>query len=283
MSITWGSLQRLMGSGLAGAAALVFTQSPATGQQAHGGAQGEPGLHVNPRWKECSIQLDPALTQEAWRQFTGEAGLVVYFRPLVDAAPMGAGRFEVSLVQWKTGIDDHDAAWNDTFVHPDSTHWLFEGSGLAFPGLTLRAGVTNRTDVAAYVTKNQNANYGFYGGQLQHALVGDRQSKWAASARASFVSLFGPDDVDLTVFGVDLVASRKVAVTRQASIAPYAVVTGSLTRSHEKSAVVTLADENVLGAQATLGVAAQLLAARVAVEYGVARVPSFSLKVGVGL
>ena len=281
MSTTSSSL-RLMSIGLAGAAALVFTQSPAGAQQANGTHSG-PKLHVNPRWKECSIMLDPSLTQEAWRQFTGEAGVVVYFRPLVDAAPMGAGRFELSLVQWKTGIDDHDAAWNDTFVHPDSTHWLFEGHGLAFPGLTLRAGVTDRIDVAAYFTKNQNANYGFYGGQVQHALLGDRQSKWAASARVSFVSLFGPEDVDLTVYGIDFVASRKVMVTRQASIAPYAVLTGSLSRSHEKSAVVNLADESVWGAQATVGVAAQFLAARVAAEYMVARVPSFSLKVGVGL
>ena len=282
MGIAWGSQLRLLGYGLAEAAALAFTQSTANAQQTQSNRPGGPPLHVNPRWKECSIQLDAVLTQAAWRQFTGEAGVVVYFRPLVDAAPLGAGRFEVSLLQWKTGIDDHDAAWNDTFVHPDSAHVLFEGSGLAFPGLTARAGVTNRTDVGAYVTKNPNANYGFYGAQVQRSLWGGDRSGWAASARLSFVSMFGPEDLDFRVYGLDLVASRRFPVTRRASISPYAVVTTSFSRAHEKSGVVTLADESVLGAQASVGVAAQFLAARLSVEYAMARVPSFSLKVGLG-
>src|SRR5947209_19837513 len=97
--------------------AVALLHSPAGAQK----------LHVNPRWKECSFQLDPSLTQSAWHQFAREAGLVTYFRSLTDAEPMGRGRVELSLLQWQTGIHDSDAAWNDTFVHPDSTHWLFEG------------------------------------------------------------------------------------------------------------------------------------------------------------
>src|SRR5687768_10097964 len=139
------------------ALAVGMFETPAAAQQ------NTPRLHVNPRWHECSFQLDASLTQAAWRQFTQEAGLVAYFRPLSDARPMGRGKFEVSILQWETGIDAGDAAWNDTFVHPDSTHWLFEGSRLAFPGLMIRAGITSRTDVGLYVTKSPGANYGFAG------------------------------------------------------------------------------------------------------------------------
>src|SRR5687768_9151675 len=71
-------------------------------QAQHHGGDKDVELHVNPRWKECSFQLDPSLTQKAWREFTSEAGLVVYFSPLTDAKPMGAKNFEVSLLQWKT-------------------------------------------------------------------------------------------------------------------------------------------------------------------------------------
>ena len=264
------------------ACALAVMPTAAYAQHSHPGGDAHPELHVSPRWKECSIQLDPSLTPEAWRQFTGEGAVVTYFRPLADAAPLGKGKFEVSLLQWKTGIDDHDAAWNDTFVHPDAEHVLFEGSGLKFPGLTIRAGVTDRTDVAVYATKNPNANYGFFGAQLQRGLFGGRSSGWAAAARLSFMSLYGPEDVDLSVYGVDLVASRRFALTRRVSISPYAVVTTSLSRSHEKSALVNLPDESVWGTGGTLGVAAQLGVARVAVEYGVGRVPSLSLKIGFG-
>src|SRR5688572_20023609 len=93
------------------ALAIALTPRPGTAQaHQHGPGNGDgPILHVNTRWKECSIQLDPALTQAAWRQFTREAGLVAYFRPLSDAQPMGKGKFELSVVQWQTNINDHDA------------------------------------------------------------------------------------------------------------------------------------------------------------------------------
>lgn len=256
--------------------ATVFVQMPV------GAQSGKPTLHVNPRWKECSFQLDRSLTQSAWHQFTQEAGLVAYFRPLSDARPMGKGHFELSMLQWKTGIDGSDAAWNDTFVHPDSTHWLFEGSGLQFPGLMARAGLTDRTDVGLYLTKSPGANYGFYGAQLQQSLTRSTTTDWSAAARVSFVSMYGPEDLDFRVYGVDLLGSRQFALTRWAAVSPYVGVSTYLSTSHEKTVAVSLDDERVLGAQAMIGAAVQLSAARLGVEYNVARVPSLSLKVGIG-
>lgn len=243
---------------------------------------GTPTLHVNTRWKECSFQIDPSLTQAAWRQFSEEAGLVVYFRPLADARPMGRGNFEISALKWKTGIDDADAAWNDTFVHPDSTHYLFEGSGQEIPGLMLRAGVSGRTDVGVYFTKSPGANYGFVGGQVQYNLM-QSASDWTASTRLSVVSMYGPDDLTFAVYGVDLLASRKLDVARWAAVSPYAGVSTYLASAHEKTSAVALNDENVIGMQATVGAAVQLSKARLGVEYNVAKVSSFSFKVGFGL
>lgn len=257
--------------------AIAVTHTPAAAQ-----GSGRPHLHDNGRWDECSIQLSSALTQGAWRRFTQEAGLVAYFRPLADARPLGGGRFELSAVQWETAIDDADAAWNDTFVHPDSTHYLFDGSGLKFPGLMVRAGVSAGTDVGLYVTKNPNANYGFVGGQLQRRLVGGEERGWDASARASFVSLYGPADMNLTVYGMDLVASREMRLTRWASVSPYVGVSGYLSTSHEKTSAVALENERVAGSQAMAGAVLQLSKARIAAEYNVARVRTISIKVGFG-
>jgi hypothetical protein len=257
------------------ALAVVLTHSTAA-------AQSDPKLHVSSSWKECSLQLDPSLTQSAWRQFTREAALVVYFRPVADARPLGRGKFEASIVQWKTGIDARTSAWNDTFVHPDSTHWLFEGSGLEFPGLTARVGVTNRTDAGFYYTKNPNANYGFAGAQVQHAFIADPASAWALSARASVVSLFGPKDIGFHAYGADVITSRTLRLNRWAALSPYASVSGYLSQSHEKSALVSLEDVTTGGSQATLGAALQLSVARLGAEYSVATVRSVSLKVGVG-
>ena len=256
------------------AAAIALLSTSAT-------AQSRPKLHVNPRWKQCSIQLDPSLTQSAWHQFTQEAGQVVYFRPLTDARPMGRGKFEFSLMQWQTNVDDNTSAWNDTFVHPDSTHWLYEGGGLQFPGLAFRAGVSSKTDVGLYFTKNFQANYGVYGLQLQQNLVSGANG-WDVSARASFASLFGPADVDLNVYGVDVVTSWKHWKVGPTTVTPYAGVATYLASSHEKTTAVNLADERVVGAMGTVGTALQFSVMRVAAEASVSRVPSIALKVGIG-
>src|SRR5688500_10392699 len=91
----------------AAAAIAMAITTPARAQHVHGGTHpaGTPHLHTSSRWKECSFQLDASLTKEAWQQFTREAGMVIYFRPLSDARPMGKGSFELSAMQWRTGID----------------------------------------------------------------------------------------------------------------------------------------------------------------------------------
>jgi hypothetical protein len=273
---------------LALVAMMGVPAAPALAQNFHSGHAHAPfaggknvTLHINPRWKECSFQLDASLTQAAWRQFAGEAGVVLYFKPLVDARPMGRGNYELSLLQWNTGIDDTEAAWNDTFVHPDSAHWLFEGSGLNFPGLTGRIGVTDRTDVGVYYTVSPGANYGIAGLQVQHNLIDDRASNWAAAMRLSYNQLNGPEDMAFAVAGADFVASRKYGMLGgRLAVSPYAGVSTTLSRAQEKSAVVELDDEHVFGAQATLGAVAEFSVARVAFEYSAARVQSMSLKIG---
>ena len=260
------------------ASAVLATAPVSAAAQHHKNIQ----LHVNPRWDECSFQLDPSLTQSAWRRFTQEAGLVAYFRPLTDARPVGKGRFEVAALQYTTPVDDASSAWNDTFVHPDSTHWLYEGNGLTFPGLAGRVGLSDRVDVGAYFAQNPNANYGFYGGQVQYNVLNDAVRNWAASARASVVRLFGPEDLTLAVYGIDAVVSRRYVVSpRWLSISPYVGASGYLSSSHERTAAVDLSDERVIGAQAMIGASAQVSFVRVGLEYSTAKVNSRAVKVAV--
>jgi hypothetical protein len=244
--------------------------------------QDHPTLHVNPRWSECSFQLDPSLTQDAWREFTKEAGLVAYFRPLIDAKPLGKLHFEVSLLQWQTAFDDSKPAWNDTFVHPDSAHWLKEGPRLAFPGITGRIGITDKLDAGLYFTKNPQANYGFVGGQLQYNIVNNLERKWSASVRTSYSTLFGPEDLRFSIYGVDALVSREFKLySNWLSISPYGGISGYLSGSKETAENVDLENENVTGGQAMIGAVLKLSAARIAVEYNFAQLSTLSLKVGV--
>ena len=103
---------------------------------------------------------------------------------------MGRGRWELSALQWETGIEDADAAWNDTFMHPDAAHWLFEGSGLQFPGLTARAGLTDRTDAGVYFIRNPSAKYGFFSCRYSKTWWAMTRGTGATAARMSLVSLY---------------------------------------------------------------------------------------------
>lgn len=234
-------------------------------------------LHVNDRWDECAIVLDPSLTQEAWHRFVSELALVTYFRPLVSAKPLGARRIEFAFVQWSTKIDDADPAWNDTFSHPDSMHYLFEGDALPIPGFTLRVGLTDRLDVGAFFTKNVQSNYGIAGGQVQYSLLNDQERDLAAAARVSVARLFGPDDVSAGVYGLDFVMSRDVSI-----FSPYAGVSGFLSSAQEHTSKVDLEDEKVFGVQGMLGVAVSVWAVRLGAEYSIARVPGYAFKVAFG-
>jgi len=265
----------------AAAAALVLVATPIGGSAQH--PRKDITLHISTRWEECAFQLDPSLTQDAWRQFTEEAALVAYIRPLTDARPLGAGRVEVSLLQWATAIDDSDSAWNDTFVHPYEDHWLMDGDRLAFPGVMVRVGVSDRTDLGGYVTKNPKSNYGFVGGQIQRNIINDQKRGWAGAGRMSFVTLFGPEDVGLTVLGLDVLASKTFPVNDWLAVSPYVGGSSYLSFSQEKSDVVDLDGEIRPGNQAMIGVAADVYRTRLAVEVSSARVNTLSFKVGVGL
>ena len=234
-------------------------------------------LHVNDRWEDCAIVIDPALTQGAWHQFVEEAGLVTYFRPLASAKPLGPGRFDVAVLTSFTRIDDADPAWNDTFSHPDPEHWLFDGSALPIPGLMARVGVTDRVDVGAYVTKAFGANYGIVGAQLQYNLLNDSVRNLAGAGRVSATSLYGPDDMNVSTYGLDLLLSKDFS-----RFSPYAGISGYLARGHEKTSKVDLEDENVFGAQATVGVAASVSVLRLGAEVNLAKVPGYSFKVAIG-
>ena len=241
-------------------------------------------LHVSTKWKDCSFQIDPSLTQDQWKKFSKEAGEVIYFRPLIDSKPMGRGKFELSVLQWNTRIDETSDAWNNTFVHPDSEHWLIGGEQLPLPGLAFRAGVSKNIDAGIYWTKNFDANYGAWGAQVQYNFLNDSSGHWAASSRATVSSLYGPDDLNLRVYGLDLNASKEFRIHYPwLLIAPYAGLSAGVAHAHEKTEVVNLKDETHMDFRGTIGTVLKISIVRLGVEYNVAEVNSFSYKLGLAI
>jgi hypothetical protein len=238
-------------------------------------------LHVSPRWEQCSFQLDPSLTQQQWHEFAQEAAMVVCFRPLTDAKPMGARRFEVSVLQWKTRIDETKGAWNNTFVHPNAEHYLVGGDELPFPGLSLRAGLTSKMDAGVYWSCRPGANYGFAGAQIQYNFFTGGRRQVDVSSRIGCNVLYGPEDVNFVVSALDVLASKTFTIdAKWLTFSPYAGPSLYLSHAHEKTDRVALHDENVMALQGMAGVVAGIRGFKVAAEYNMAKVNTFSFRLG---
>lgn len=225
-----------------------------------------PILHVNTKWAECSMQLDPSLSQGAWRQFTQEAGIMTVFNPLTSAKPLGKWNFDIGLSMNQYPVDDTDSAWNDTFVHPHSTHWLYADTSddpgvvtdkhadsrhvLSIPLLLGRIGVTDKIDVGIFFfSAIPDANYAFRGGQVQYNFLDDSQKNLFAAVRVSIGQIASVEDFKLSTYSVDVMASKDISI-----FSGYAGLTGYLVRTHETTSAVDLDDENVFGVQGNIGV-----------------------------
>ncbi|HLP12213.1 MAG TPA: hypothetical protein VK177_09810 [Flavobacteriales bacterium] len=236
-------------------------------------------LHVREKWENCSFQIDPSLTQDEWHRFTKEAAMVICFRSLASAAPLGAGKLEFGLLQWKTKIDETAGAWNNTFVHPHDEHYLIGGPVLPIPGITMRMGLTNKLDAGAYWTFAPGANYGFTGAQLQYNFMNAQTHKIDVSSRIGVNRLYGPDDINFTTCSADVLAGKKLKLYKNwLSVSPYIGCSGYYARAHEKTSAVQLKNESVFGLQAMAGANIQISHFNVGVEYNVANVNTLSFK-----
>lgn len=242
-------------------------------------AQGDrPIQHLTDEWENCSMILDPSLTQESWQRFTQEGGLVFYFHSLTSAQSLGAGKFNIAIVTGFTGIDDNSSAWNDIFVHIDSAHYLVSENGiLGFPSLSAAYGFSENIDIGVYYTMNPGTNYSAVGGSIKYSIINDPEQNLFAAVRASsvFVLLKGESEFNLSVHGIDLLLSRNFN-----KITPYGGVSVYLSRNQETTDKVNLDDENVFGFQGKVGITAPLSFLRLSAEINLAAVTTASIMIG---
>lgn len=230
-------------------------------------------LHVHHGIGDCSIELDPSLTQSQFQKFTREATQIFVVKLMSPAEPLGAKRLQLGLDYSVTRIDDADPAWNNTFSHPHADHYL--GDQIPIPKLFVRYGVSDRLDAGFYVTKNFQANYGLMGGELKYALFTQAQRPWAMAARASYATLLGVEDLNFHVVSFDLSASKRIG-----RLAPYAGVGVNLSRALETTAKVNLNNETVITPRAILGAGLSLGLVNLIGELDIAAVSTLSLRTG---
>lgn len=254
-------------------AALIL--GPATAL-AHGPNEhpADPKLHVGDKFSECWVEFSPELTQSAFHKFVREFGSVSAFKSVASPVPMGQWSVAFGIEQSNFTIEEHDPAWNDTFVHPDSYHEL--GADKAFPQVRVRLGVADRVDLGAYYTKSPNANYGWLGLEARYAMLQQSESMPVTlGVRGAYTRTLYVSDMDLNAFTGDLSVGR----TFWGAVTPYVGVGGDWLLAHETSGAVELADEDQYVQHATTGLELRYWHVGLGAEANWGALPSYQFQV----
>jgi opacity protein-like surface antigen len=229
----------------------------------------DPPLHVDPSVEDCEVRFAPELTQSAYHRFVREFGSASAFKQMGAPEVIGKKGVAFGIEYMAFEVDEHAAAWNDTFTHPDAGHEL--GSDRRFPKLKVRVGVGGNTDVGAYYTMNPESNYGWIGVDAKHALL--RQSPEmpvTLAVRAAYTKTLFVDDMDMHSLSADVSVGR----TLRYHLQPYAGVGIDNVLARETSPMVELDTEYTSVGHAFGGLQVALSHFLIGAEVHYATIPS---------
>ena len=229
--------------------------------------------HIDPNVKSCSMVIDPSLTQAQWNQFTKQVGAILTFKSLASAETLGKMNFNISIDDSYTPVDQHNLAWINTFTHPDENCPL--GDAITYPTIRAKMGVSDNMDIGAYWTTALDANYGMVGGEFKYKFSQESEKLPAAAVRVHVSILTGVPDYNLNVYGVDLIASKKIVM-----LTPYIGFRESLAIGTETTSKVNLDKESVLITHVYAGVSYPIWMLNLVAEYNISYVNTFALAIG---
>lgn len=229
--------------------------------------------HISPDVETCSIVIDPSLTQDQLAKFAKQVGPIASFKAMNSAEPIGKANIVFGIEQSYTPIDQHDLAWINTFTHPDADCPL--GDAVTYPTLRAAIGITERIDIGSYITYAPGANYGFLAGEMKYAFLHDSEKSLSAAMRATYTTMLGVADMDMSIYGVDISVSKKLEM-----FTPYLGIRQIFTNVTEETGKVVLDSESIWGTQGIIGAIYTISWFSLAAEYDIADVNTFALKTG---
>ncbi len=230
---------------------LIATSNTNTLAQSHQPGDPDVELHVDTSLGLCSFDISSDLTQSEWKRFTKEGGNLLYLNPLSSARPLGVKNWDFNIEMTSSDVDETSGAWNNTFHHPDSVHYLNDGPRTAIPAMRFRIGLTEKIDAGLYFSPTTafGANYNLIGFEAKYAFINDPVTNWAASVRVSHVMDAAIEDFNISVTGIDVMASK----TFFGILTPYAGVAGNWNHTKETTDEVDLHNENYFGVRGIVG------------------------------
>lgn len=225
---------------------------------------------------QSDIELDPAITQAEFEQFSRLVAQAIYASPVDPARARGLLGFDIGIAITAVPVDTNATYWQRA-VGNDFTISDY----VAVPRIVASKGISVATISATY-SKVTDTDLEVWGGAVDVPIISGGIVKPTLALRGAYSQLSGSDAYELRTYGVELFLSKGFG-----PVTPYAAVgrtrldaEGRL--STTAAPTVTLTDESG-GNRYTLGVKLSLLIPKIIVEATQGEERSYAAKVSFGL
>lgn len=211
---------------------------------------------------DYDITLPPGYGQTEFRDLSEQVGLAIAYTPLAPAEPLGLLGFDVGVEVTAVKIDRDEPFWRVMTDTPPRY--------LPVPKLHAQKGLPFGVDVGLVYSKVPSSNIGMLGGEIKWAILKGTLATPALAVRASYTTLTGVDDFDLSTYGADVSVSKGFAF-----VTPYLGVGETWIKS---SADALGFDESLAAPKMFVGAKVSLMVLSLAAEANYSKIPSYSLR-----
>ncbi len=211
-----------------------------------------------------------SVTQEEFRDFSEELGLMISYLPVAPAEPLGILGFDAGLETTFIDIEEDRSYWVNTTTG--------EAPSLIFiPKLHVQKGLPFGVDVGAIYSQISQLNVSLAGAEVKWAVIEGNAALPAVALRGSYTKLSGVDDLSIETYGLDISSSKGFTF-----VTPYVGVGQSWIRSSSKTPL-PLEDEQLSHSRAFVGVKVSFLVVNFVAEAHLAKTPLYTLRVNLAL
>jgi hypothetical protein len=221
----------------------------------------------SPAWGgENDIKLaGKTYVQDEFKDLSETIGLLISYKPLAPAEPLGILGFDVGLEV--TAVDVKQDSSFLTTVIPDPPSFFI------FPKLHIQKGFPFAIDAGIVYAQIPQSNIGMIGGEIKWAILKGTVATPAVAVRGSYTRLTGLSDLDLSTYGLDVSASKGFAF-----LTPYVGVGQVWIQSEPNVTTPVLTDEELSRTKGFAGLKMKLLLLSFAAEMEFSEVLAYSFR-----
>ena len=214
---------------------------------------------------------DPnAYAQSEFKELSETIGLLISYKPLAPAEPLGILGFDIGVEVTAVKVDQNASFLTKAISDTNPPSYF------VFPKLHAQKGLPFGIDMGVVYAKVPGSNIGLIGGEVKWAILKGTVATPAIAVRGSYTRLMGVDDLDLSTYGIDLSASKGFAF-----LTPYVGVGQVWIQGKENVPLLNLDDENLSRTKGFAGLKVKLLLLSLVAEAEISKVPSYTFRANI--